>query len=82
MPRIRGSWYDSWASSTWSLPSAVWACSAKMSRITAVRSTTRAWSAFSRTRCCVGESSSSQTITSARASDAAARSSSSLPGPR
>ena len=39
-PRRRARLYSSWASSTWSLPSAVWAWSAKMSRITAVRSIT------------------------------------------
>ena len=42
MPRIRGRLYSSWASSTWSLPSALAACWAKMSRISCVRSTTRA----------------------------------------
>ena len=51
MPRMRWSEYSSWASSTWSLPSAVWACWAKMSRITVVRSTTRIWSASSSARC-------------------------------
>ena len=42
MPRIRGRLYSSCASSTWSLPSALRACWAKMSRISCVRSTTRA----------------------------------------
>ncbi len=42
MPRMRGRLYSSCASSTWSLPSAVTACWAKMSRISCVRSTTRA----------------------------------------
>ena len=37
---MRAMLYSSWASSTWSLPSAEWAWSAKMSRITAVRSIT------------------------------------------
>ena len=41
MPRMRWRLYSSCASSTWSLPAAEWACSAKMSRITRVRSTTR-----------------------------------------
>ena len=39
-PRMRARLYSSWASSTWSLPSAEWAWPAKMSRITAVRSMT------------------------------------------
>ena len=41
MPRMRGRLYSSCASSTWSLPSALLACWAKMSRISCVRSTTR-----------------------------------------
>ena len=36
----RGSWYSSWASSTWSRPSWVWACWAKMSRMRPLRSRT------------------------------------------
>ena len=47
MPRMRGRLYSSCASSTWSFPSALTACWAKMSRISCVRSTTRASSAFS-----------------------------------
>ena len=63
-PRMRARLYSSWASSTWSLPSAVWAWSAKMSRITAVRSTTGVSpSACSRLRSWRGVSSSSQTTT-------------------
>ena len=58
--RRRGRRYSSWASSTCSLPSAEWAWSAKMSRITAVRSITVTPSALSRLRCCRGASSSSQ----------------------
>ena len=54
MPRIRGRLYSSCASSTWSLPSALTACWAKMSRISSARSTTRAWSSFSSMRCCDG----------------------------
>ena len=54
MPRMRGRLYSSCASSTWSLPSALDACWAKMSRISCVRSTTRASSASSSERCCVG----------------------------
>ena len=42
IPRMRGRLYSSCASSTWSLPSALTACCAKMSRISCVRSTTRA----------------------------------------
>ena len=42
MPRMRGRLYSSCASSTWSLPSELRACCAKMSRISCVRSTTRA----------------------------------------
>ena len=44
---MRGRLYSSCASSTWSLPSALRACWAKMSRISCVRSTTRVWSSFS-----------------------------------
>ena len=54
MPRMRGRLYSSCASSTWSLPSALRACCAKMSRISCVRSTTRASSASSSARCWVG----------------------------
>ena len=43
MPRMRGRLYSSCASSTWSLPSAVTACWAKMSRMSCVRSTTRSF---------------------------------------
>ena len=39
-PRMRARLYSSWASSTWSLPSAVCAWPAKMSRMIAVRSMT------------------------------------------
>ena len=65
MPRMRGRLYSSCASSTWSLPSAETACWAKMSRISCVRSTTRAESASSSARCWVGSSSSSTSSTSA-----------------
>ena len=65
IPRMRGRLYSSCASSTWSFPSALTACWAKMSRISCVRSTTRAWSAFSSVRCCDGLSSSSTSSTSA-----------------
>ncbi len=66
MPRMRGRLYSSCASSTCSFPSAETACWAKMSRISWVRSTTRADSASSSARCCVGFSSSSTRSTSAR----------------
>ena len=46
-----GRLYSSCASSTCSLPSALTACCAKMSRISCVRSTTRASRAFSSARC-------------------------------
>ena len=59
-PRMRAMLYSSWASSTCSLPSAEWAWSAKMSRITAVRSITGTPSAASRLRSWRGASSSSQ----------------------
>src|SRR3954451_24133487 len=82
MPRMRCRLYSSCASSTWSLPCAVWACWAKISRITAVRSTTRDCSASSSRRCWRGVSSSSITTTSAPACSVSRFSSSSLPGPR
>ena len=82
MPRMRGRLYSSCASSTWSFPSALTACWAKMSRISCVRSTTRAASASSSARCCVGSSSSSTSRTSALAvARTACFSSSSLPLP-
>ena len=55
----RGSWYSSWASSTWRRPSWVWAWSAKMSRISRLRSMTLTLSSSSRARCWAGDSSSS-----------------------
>ena len=57
---MRARLYSSWASSTWSLPSAVCAWAAKMSRMIAVRSITGTPSAASRLRSWRGESSSSQ----------------------
>src|SRR5207253_7922385 len=80
-PRIRGRLYSSCASSTCSFPSALTACWAKMSRISCVRSTTRACSASSRRRCCGGASSSSTSSTSAPDSPKALFSASSLPLP-
>ena len=82
MPRMRGRLYSSCASSTWSLPSAVRACWAKMSRISCVRSTTRSLSASSRRRCWLGPRSSSTTRDSARVSATEAFSSSKRPLPR
>ena len=79
---MRAMLYSSWASSTWSLPSAVWAWPAKMSRITAVRSSTGISSAFSRLRSWRGLSSSSATITFASAALISGMSSSTLPEPR
>ncbi len=55
----RGSWYSSWASSTWSRPSCVRACWAKMSRIRPLRSSTLTASRLSSAFCCLGLSSSS-----------------------
>ena len=57
----RGSWYSSWASSTWRRPSWVWAWSAKMSRIRRLRSMTLTLSSDSRLFCWAGLSSSSAT---------------------
>src|SRR5664279_2546138 len=68
LPRMRGRMYSSCASSTWSFPSALIACCAKMSRMSSVLSTTRAFSSFSSRRCCDGDNSSSTMSTSARAS--------------
>ena len=65
MPRIRGRLYSSCASSTWSFPSALVACWAKMSRISCVRSTTRAVERVLERVCCAGSSSSSTSSTSA-----------------
>ena len=81
MPRMRGRLYSSCASSTWSFPSELRACCAKMSRISCVRSTTRVFSASSSVRCCVGLSSSSTSSTSAAASANDCFSSASFPFP-
>ena len=67
-PRMRARLYSSCASSTCSLPSAELAWSAKMSRITAVRSITGTPSASSRLRSWRGSSSSSQATRLASAS--------------
>ena len=77
----RGSWYSSWASSTWSRPSWVWAWRAKMSRISRLRSMTLTLSSSSSARCWAGDSSSSATSRSKPVSRLAATSSSALPLP-
>ncbi len=78
---MRARLYSSWASSTCSLPSAEWAWSAKMSRITAVRSITGTPSAASRLRSWRGASSSSQATRLASQASIWAFSSVSLPRP-
>ena len=77
----RGSWYSSWASSTWSRPSWVWAWSAKMSRISRLRSMTLTLRSSSSARCWAGDSSSSATSRSKPVSRLAATRSSALPLP-
>ncbi len=77
----RGSWYSSWASSTWSRPSWVCAWSAKMSRISRLRSMTLTPNSPSRVRCWAGDSSSSAMSTSKPVSRLADSSSSALPLP-
>ena len=77
----RGSWYSSWASSTWRRPSWVCACSAKMSRMSRLRSMTLTPSSPSRVRCWAGDSSSSAMSTSKPVSRLADSSSSALPLP-
>ena len=64
-PRRRGNRYAIWASSTWALPSLLFACWAKISKIKAVRSTTLTFNLSSNCRSCEGESSPSQTTVSA-----------------
>ena len=62
-------------------PSWLVACWAKMSRISATRSTTSRPKSASRLRCCAGESSSSNTTTSMSSASLSLRSSSALPLP-
>ena len=81
-PRMRARLYSSWASSTWSLPSAERAWSAKMSRMIAVRSITGTPSSSSRLRSWRGSSSSSTATRLASASFTACFSSTSLPRPK
>ena len=64
-PRSRGSMYCNWASSTCALPSRLVACWAKMSRITAVRSTTLTLVTSSNARRWLGGRSSSTMMVSA-----------------
>src|SRR5215212_11309414 len=77
----RGSWYSSCASSTWRRPSWVWACWAKMSRISRLRSITLTFRRPSSAFCWLGLSSSSATRTSKPVSLLAWASSSALPFP-
>ena len=81
-PRRRGSRYSSWASSTWALPSRDLACWAKMSRMTAVRSTTLASTTSSRARRWEGASSPSTMTVSAPTAATVSASSLALPDPR
>ena len=80
-PRSRGSMYSSCASSTWALPSREVACWAKMSRITAVRSTTFTLVASSKARRWLGGRSSSTTMVSASSCATIPASSRALPEP-
>ncbi len=80
-PRRRWVWYCNWASSTCALPSALLACWAKMSRISATRSTTLTLTRSSRLRSWLGASSPSQMTVSAPVAAPASRSSSTLPLP-
>ena len=81
-PARRGSWYRSWASSTWSLPSALTARWAKISKISIVRSMTGRSSCCSRLRIWRGESSWSKITASAPLFRTNSASSSSRPAPR
>ena len=81
-PRSRGRRYCSWASSTCALPSRLFACWAKMSRIRAVRSMTLTLTTSSRARRWLGASSVSQTTVSAPSAMTMSRSSCALPLPR
>ena len=81
-PRRRGSRYSSWASSTCALPSRDLACWAKMSRISAVRSTTLTRTMSSSARRCDGASSPSTTTVSAPTAATSVASSAALPEPR
>ncbi len=81
-PLNLGRRYSICASSTWSLPSRVCACMAKMSRMSAVRSTTLTSPMIrSRLACCEGVRSSSNTTRVASRSRAMRATSSALPEP-
>ena len=80
-PRSRGSMYCIWASSTCALPSRLLACWAKMSRISAVRSTTLTLSTFSSWLSWPGVSSPSQITVSAPLAATMSRISLALPEP-
>ena len=73
--------YASWASSTWALPPRLRACWAKMSRISAVRSTTLTLTMLSSRRSWLGESSPSQITVSAPTDATMSASSAALPAP-
>ena len=77
----RGRRYWSCASSTCILPSRLRARCAKMSRMSALRSMTLHESAFSRLRCCAGESASSKTTTSPRVDSSRSWTSATFPAP-
>ncbi|OLT46794.1 hypothetical protein BJF88_04145 [Cellulosimicrobium sp. CUA-896] len=81
-PRRRGRRYSSCASSTCALPSRDFACWAKMSRISAVRSTTLTLTMSSSARRWEGASSPSTTTVSAPLAATTSASSSALPDPR
>src|SRR6266702_3761128 len=80
-PRSRGIRYSSWASTTCALPSLLRACWAKMSRMSAVRSTTFTLTTPSSRRSWLGVSSPSQMTVSAPAPATSAASSEALPAP-
>ena len=81
-PRRRGRRYWSCASSTCALPSRVFACWEKMSKMTAVLSITLTLTTSSRARRCEGASSVSATTVSAPTSLTTSASSRALPFPK
>ena len=80
-PRNRGNIYDIWANSTCALPSRLFACCAKISKINAVRSTTLTLTFCSRVRSCAGDNSPSQITVSAPVATTAWRTSVTFPEP-
>ena len=80
-PRSLGSRYVIWANSTCALPSRLFACWAKISKINAVRSTTLTLTFPSKLRSCAGESSPSHTTVSAPVFITASLSSKTFPEP-